>query len=168
MKKFMLLMMVLLVGLLAACGDDAAEEEETDTATGATQTVVTDEDVLLDGVTSNGGWILIFEGDMETDEELVLEEGTHRDEEARKLALYTQDDDRNILDQFTLTAPQITVQSDNTRIQGGTFVGDVYVEANNFSIPDATITGNIYFADEEYEGSADLTGGTVTGDVEVQ
>ncbi|PXW92449.1 hypothetical protein DES38_10227, partial [Streptohalobacillus salinus] len=85
-----------------------------------------------------------------------------------KLALYTQDEDRNITDQFTLTAPMLTVQGENTRIQGGTFAGDVLVDANGFSIPDGTIDGDLIFADAEYEASADLSGGEVTGNVSVQ
>ncbi len=176
-----LLMMVLVIGLLAACGGedkDTSKEPETDTeadateadaTTGATQVIVQGEDDLLSGVSKDGAWIIIFEDDFSTDNELVLTgEFESKGEPARKLALYTQDEDRNIIDQFTLTAPKLTVQSENTRIQGGTFAGDVYVEANGFSIPDGTIDGNLYFASEEYQDSADLTGGEVTGSVEVQ
>ncbi len=168
-----LLMMVLIIGLLAACGadDDTAgdTEEDTDATTGATQVVVEDEESLLSGVSNDGAWIVIFEGDLETSEELVLTGGfENNDEPARKLALYTQDEDRVIIDQFTLTAPSITIENENTRIQGGTFAGDVYVKADGFSIPDGTIDGNVYFASEEYQESADLTGGTVTGTVEVE
>lgn len=168
-----LLMMVLIIGLLAACGadDDTAgdTEEDADATTGATQVVVEDEESLLTGVSNDGAWIIIFEDDLETSEELVLTGGfENNDEPARKLALYTQDEDRVIIDQFTLTAPSITIENDNARIQGGTFAGDVYVKADGFSIPDGTIDGNVYFASEEYQESADLTGGTVTGAVEVE
>lgn len=158
--------------LLVACGgDDAAEDAGEDTGSDATsaptKSDITDEASLLEAV-ENGGWIVIFTDDMETSEELVLTPGEQNGEPARKLALYTQDEDRVITDQFTLTTPKLTVQGENTRIQGGTVKGDVYVEANNFSIPDGTIDGNLYFASEEYEASADLSGGTVTGSVEVQ
>ncbi|SEN52921.1 hypothetical protein SAMN04488134_101288 [Amphibacillus marinus] len=175
MKKILsLLMMVLVLGMLAACGGDdedttADPAPETDASSGATQVVVSDEDSLVNGVSADGAWIIIFEDDFSTDQELVLTgEFESKGEPARKLALYTQDEDRNIIDQFTLTAPKLTVQNENTRLQGGTFAGDVYVEANNFSMPDGTIEGNLYFASEEYQDSADLSGGTVTGAVEVQ
>ncbi|GGN73497.1 hypothetical protein GCM10012290_20430 [Halolactibacillus alkaliphilus] len=172
MKKLMtLLMMLMMATLLVACGgDDTAEDAGEDTGSDATsaptKSDITDEASLLEAV-ENGGWIVIFTDDMETSEELVLTPGEHNGEPARKLALYTQDEDRVITDQFTLTTPKLTVQGENTRIQGGTVKGDVYVEANNFSIPDGTIDGNLYFASEEYEASADLSGGTVTGSVEV-
>lgn len=172
LKKFLVLVLVL--GLLTACAIDEDENtsgngDNNDAVSGATQVVVEDEASLLDGIGTGGAWIVIFEDDLTTDEELVLEgDFTHRDEPARKLALYTQDDDRNIIDQFTLTAPQLTIASENTRLQGGTFVGDVYVEAEGFSIPDGTIDGNVYFASEEVQEAADLDGGTVTGTVEVQ
>lgn len=170
MKKFLLLMFVLVMGLLTACGvADEGVSGDDDAVSGATQVIVEDEASLLEGVSEDGAWIVIFEDDMSTDEDLVLVDGfTHRDEAARKLALYTQDDDRNIIDQFTLTAPSLTIQNENTRLQGGTFVGDVYVEAEGFSIPDGTIEGNVYFANEDVEAAADLSGGTVTGSVEVQ
>jgi hypothetical protein len=178
MKKLMtLLMMLMMATLLVACGgddttedsgdDNAAEDNGSDVTTAPTKSEITDEASLLDAV-ENGGWILIFTEDMETSEELVLAPGEKDGEPARKLALYTQDEDRNITAQFTLTTPKLTVKGENTRIQGGTIKGDVYVEANGFSIPDGTIDGNLYFASEEYEASADLSGGTVTGSVEVQ
>ena len=42
---------------------------------------------------------------------------------------------------YTLTAPRLIVRHRNTRIQGGTFKGDVYVEAQGFELVDATSTG---------------------------
>lgn len=176
MKKWIKLLAVpLTVALLVACNndgdgsDDAAEDDNgTDATTAATQVEVTDAESLSSAVSDEGAWIIIFQDDLETDEELTLTGGfEHNDEPARKLALYTQDDDRNILEQFTLTAPSITIQNENARIQGGTFAGDVYVEADGFSIPDGTIDGNLIFASEEYQDSADLTGGEVTGEVSV-
>lgn len=175
MKKWIKLLAVpLTVALLAACNndgdgsDDAADDNGTDATTAATQVVVEDAESLSSAVSDEGAWIIIFEDDLETDEDLVLTGGfEHNDEPARKLALYTQDDDRNILEQFTLTAPSITIQNENARIQGGTFAGDVYVEADGFSIPDGTIDGDLIFASEEYEASADLSDGEVTGEVSV-
>ncbi|MFO8070082.1 MAG: polymer-forming cytoskeletal protein [Alkalibacterium sp.] len=179
-----LLLITASMGLLAACGDDTEDEvtddteevaedtemeEETDATTGATQSVIGSADDLEEAMSANGGWIVIFEGDVETDQELVLEEGpTNEGESERKLALYTQDDDRNVLEQFTLTAPSLIVQSENTRIQNGTFAGDVYVEANNFQLPGGTIDGDLIFASEEYQESAQLEEGEVTGEIRVE
>ena len=73
--------------------------------------------------------------DITTDQEIVVEgQFTCRDEIYRKIALYAQDEDRNVRDRYTLTAPKLTVRSENTRIQGGTFVGDVYVQADKFNV----------------------------------
>ncbi|OJF95359.1 hypothetical protein [Alkalibacterium sp. 20] len=172
-----LLLLTASMGLLAACGTDDAEEEVTDdteevtedATTGATKSEIASADDLEEAVSANGGWIVIFEGDVETDQELVFEEGpTNGGEIERKLALYTQDADRNVLDQFTLTAASITVQSENTRIQNGTFAGDVYVEANNFQLPGGTIDGDLIFASEEYQESAQLEEGEVTGETRVE
>lgn len=177
MKKWSKLLAVpLTLALLAGCNNNGTEEEETaddngtDATSGATVVEVTDAETLSSGVSSDGAWILTFEDDLETDEDLVFVDGFNDNsgEPARKLALYTQDEDRNIIDQFTLTAPSITIQNDSTRIQGGTFAGDVYVEANEFSIPDGTIDGDVIFASEEFEESADLSGGTVTGETRVE
>ena len=87
----------------------------------------------------------------------------------RKLALYTQDADRNITASFTITAPSLTVRSENFKIQGGTFVGDVYVEAPGFTIVKGTVEGNVYFASQELMDAfvADETG-IVTGTMSVQ
>ena len=54
-------------------------------------------------------------------------------------------------------------------IIGGTVVGDVYVESGDFKLNEgAKIDGNLYFANKEYQDSADLKGGSVSGDVKVQ
>ncbi len=155
---------------------DASEGEvtgmvglESDAVASATQTVATDEAALLEGFSADGGWIILFEDDMSTDQELVLAEGPTNDGEmARKLALYTQDSDRNVTARFTLTAPKLTVESVDTRIQGGTFAGDVYVNGENFRLVDAVIDGNLYFASQDLMDAFDASEGEVTGDVAVQ
>ncbi|MDZ7834917.1 MAG: hypothetical protein U5K84_05850 [Alkalibacterium sp.] len=112
-----LLLITASMGLLAACGADDTEEEvtdeteettedttedtaeESDATTGATQSVIGSADDLEEAFSADGGWIVIFEGDVEADMELTLAEGPTNDGEiARKLALYTQDEDRNILE----------------------------------------------------------------------
>ena len=54
------------------------------------------------------------------------------------------------------------------RIKGGTFKGDVYVEANNFELVDATIDGNIYFKDQAAKDSFKMDDTSkVTGTMDV-
>ncbi|SFC15686.1 hypothetical protein SAMN04488102_103247 [Alkalibacterium subtropicum] len=186
MKWNKLLLITASMGLLAACADEGTDEEvtddteevaddtedtteESDATTGATQSVIGSADDLEEAFSADGGWIVIFEGDVEADQELTLAEGPTNDGEiARKLALYTQDEDRNIQERFTLTVPSVTIESENSRIQGGTVAGDVYVNANGFSMPEGTIDGDLIFGSEEYQESADLEEGEVTGEVRVE
>ena len=173
-----LLLITASMGLLAAC-DNAAETEEpseeveeteAEVTTGATQVRVNDEDTLLEGLSSDGAWIVIFEDDITTDEDLVMVEGfENKGETERKLALFAQDADRNVTETFTLTAPSITIQNENTRLQNGTFVGDVYVEANGFKLVGGTIDGDLIFASEELQESAEIDDdATVTGEIRVE
>ncbi|MPW24489.1 hypothetical protein GC105_01605 [Alkalibaculum sp. M08DMB] len=188
MKKLLssCLILLLLFTLTVGCArDDVADDtpgtdqtqdgtvndgtgNDADTAT--TPSLVTDEASIQRIMSSDGEWIIIFTEDMTTDQELVLEgEFINKDANDRKIALYTQDEDRNKTASFTLTAPRLTVRSENTRLQGGTFVGDVYVEANGFSIIDAEVQGNVYFQSDEFEDTFTTTdGGNVTGTTEVQ
>jgi len=176
MKKIFSLgiVLTLVIALLAACGNNnepAASEpaaSEPDAVTSAS--IVNTEEAFLNAISKDGTWIIATLGDMKIDQELVLEgEFTNKDAVARKIALYTQDEERNITASFKLTAPKLTVKSENARIQGGTFVGDVYVEANGFKLVKATVEGNVYFASEEIKATYDASDeGVVTGVVEVK
>jgi len=147
-------------------------EETTDESADAmtTASIVNDEDAFLNAIGSNGTWIIATLKDMSFDQDLVLEgEFTNKDLPARKIALYEQDADRNITASYTLTAPKLTVKSENARIQGGTFVGDVYVEAPGFTVVAGTVEGNIYFMNEEAQATFTLgDGGSVTGVTELK
>lgn len=176
MKKVFSLgfVLVLVIALLAACGNNnepVANEpaaNEPDAITSAS--IVNTEDAFLNAISKDGTWIIATLGDMKIDQELVLEgEFTNKDVVARKIALYTQDEERNITASFKLTAPKLTVKSENARIQGGTFVGDVYVETNGFKLVKATVEGNVYFASEEIKATFDTSdAGVVTGVTEVK
>jgi len=120
-------------------------DNTTDAVTSAS--VVDNEEAFKKAISPEGTWIAATLKDLTFTEDLVVDgQFTNKDEPARKIALYTQDAEHNITNSFTLTAPKITIKSENARIQGGTFVGDVYVEANGFSVVNATIEGNVYFA----------------------
>lgn len=69
----------------------------------------------------------------------------------RKLALYNQDSGKNVIETYVLTSPKMIVKSENFKIQEGTFVGDIYVEAPGFTLTNVTVEGNIYFAKEAYK-----------------
>ncbi|WP_438349370.1 hypothetical protein ACP8HI_01375 [Paenibacillus sp. FA6] len=176
MKKLMSLGLVLVFVLLAACGSDkepvakepVATEPAVDVVT--TASIVNNEEAFLNAISKDGTWIIATLNDLKIDKDLVLDGPfTNRDVAARKIALYEQDADKNITASYTLTAPKLTVTSENARIQGGTFVGDVYVEANGFQLVDAKVEGNVYFASEEFKASFDVSEkGVVTGVTEVK
>jgi len=131
--------------------------------------VVVDEGSLMNAMSEDGTWIVIFQEDFSTDEELVFEgEFTNDGEVDRKLALYKSAEDHSVAERYTLEAPSITVKSPSTRFHAGTFVGDVYVEANNFSLRSGfTVDGNVYFENEEAKSTFSIQeGAEVTGVLE--
>ena len=116
-------------------------------------------------------WIVIITKDLKTDRELVFEGAFKKGDEVvpRLLALYNQDENHVKTASYTLTAPKATFKQDGSRIKGGTFKGDVYVECNNFELVDATVDGNIYFKTQEAKDSFKLDNTSkVTGNVEVK
>lgn len=167
MKKLFILMLIFVLALstLIACSNNennAANEvneatnettneatnEEADVVT--TASIVTDADAFVNGLSADGTWIVAALNDIELKDDLVVEGAfIHREVPARKIALYTQDEERNVTARFTLTVPKITVKSENTRVQSGTVKGDIYVESTGFNLVDATVDGNIYFASKE-------------------
>lgn len=145
-----------------------AEEATADVVT--TASIVDNADAMINALSANGTWIIATLNDITTDQELVAEgEFINKEKVARKLAPYTQDADHNITASFTITAPKLTVKSENFKLQGGTFVGDIFVEANGFQLSKAAVTGNVYFASEEYKASAVISDdSTVSGTMEVK
>lgn len=116
-----------------------------------TASIVNDVSDFLTAVGPKGTWIVAVVEDLSLDKEIVVDgQFFQNDKPYRKLALYAQDANRKITERYTVTAPRMTVRSQNTRIQGGTFKGDVYVEANGFHLVDGTVDGNIYFLKQEY------------------
>ena len=135
--------------------------------TTSSASVPANDEQLMQAMSSEGTWIIIFYDDYSTDKELVMEgEHTNRGEVDRKLALYAQDDDHNVTERYTLEATSITVRSPKTRFQGGIFKGDVYVESSNFALRGFTVDRDVYFENEEAKLTFTVSGGTeITGDL---
>mgnify|MGYP001194034513 CR=1 FL=1 len=146
----------------------AAAPVEADAVTSAS--VVTDEASLLKAMSKDGTWIVILVNDFTTDKELVMDgEFINKEKVDRKLALYSQDENKNVTATFTLTAPKLTVKSPSTRIQNGTFKGDLYVAAPNVQLRGAKIEGNVYFANEEVKATFTMDeNSSVTGVMELK
>ncbi|MCC5894655.1 MAG: polymer-forming cytoskeletal protein [Alkalibacterium sp.] len=176
---------IALGGFLAACesDDDAAEDmeivdegEETEEAEGedvVTAASITDNaDEVVASLSTEGNWITAITADVAIDEDVTVAGTFHNQDdedqdEYRKLALYAQDDDRNVTDEYTLSVGTMTVESPNFRIQEGTLDGDVYVDAEGFELYNATVTGNVTFASEDLMDAALMDEGTVEGEVSV-
>ena len=122
-----------------------------------TASIVNTEEAFEAAMGTSGTWIIATIKDLEFDKDLVLEgeykngkkDDAGKDIIQRKIALYAQDEERNVTARYTLKAPKLTVTSPNARIQSGAFVGDLYVSAANFQLVDATVDGNVYFTSEE-------------------
>jgi hypothetical protein len=127
-----------------------------DATTGASNAV--DEAAFEKGISKDGAWLVYVTKDMSIDKELVVDgefKNGKKDEKTgeelfqRKIALYTQDENRKVTGKFTLTAPKITFNSPFGSLEHGTFKGDVYVAGKNFKLVNQKIDGNLYFLNEE-------------------
>ncbi|MBH1940407.1 hypothetical protein I5677_05785 [Mobilitalea sibirica] len=134
---------------------DGDTNKEVDAVTSAS--IVDTEEDFLYAISANGTWIICALKDFTFDEEIVLDgefmngkqDDDGKDIVQRKIALYTQDENRNVTNKFTLTAPLLKVNSPNASLQRGTFKGDILVTAWNFELVDMVVEGNIYFTTED-------------------
>lgn len=177
MKKILIIAAAVAVLILAGCSkaeestppeQTAETQSEADAVT--TASIVNTEAAFRTAVSAEGTWIIAILEDMSfTDEIVIAGEFTRNDELYRKLAFYSQDENRTITARYTVTAPSVTVRSPNTRLQGGTIAGDVYVEAPGFHLVGGTVEGDIYFASQEYADSfSSDENSSVTGELIVE
>ena len=140
---------------------NTATEDNTTPDVVTTASIVDTEDAFVKAIGKDGTWIIATLKDLTINQDLTLEgefkngkqDESGKDVIQRKIALYTQDEDRNITARFTLTAPKLTVTSPMASIQHGTFKGDLYVNVADFELVDATVDGNVYFSSEEIKSS---------------
>ena len=159
---------LLLVLVLAGC-NQANNQPTTTAATGTTQntdgvttaSIVNNEEAFQKAISNTGTWIICTLKDLTFTSDLVLDgefkngkkDDAGNDIIQRKIALYEQDAEHKVTARYKLTAPKLTVNSLNGRIQSGTFVGDLYVSAKNFQLVDTTVEGNVYFTTEEAQST---------------
>lgn len=110
------------------------------------------------GIAADGKWIITPVADVTSDKELVVDgEFYKKDDKAsevyRKIGLYAQDADKKLTAEYTLTAPKITVKSENTNFVNGTIKGDLYIEANGVVLKNTKVEGNVYFASEDVKST---------------
>jgi hypothetical protein len=176
--KALLLSTVMVAALMVGCSSkEAAPKETSKTDAVASASVTSDPAVFTKAISKDGKWIIAITKDMTFDKELVLEgefkngkkDTAGKELIQRKIALYTQDDKKNVTARFTLTAPKLTIKSPVASLQHGTFKGDIYVETNDFQLVDNKVEGNIYFKDDAAKAGFKMDAkSSVTGKQEVK
>jgi len=169
-SKILLPLLALLTVLFVGCTGQKASPSPTtakttpNTTTNAAQKttdVVTTASIVDNAadfekaIGKDGEWIICLIKDITINKDITLdgEFKNNRGETQRKIALYEQDNNRNITARYTLTAPKLTINSPEASIQHGTFKGDLYVSAKNFQLVDTTVEGNVYFTNEEAQST---------------
>ncbi len=143
-----------------------------------TASIVDTNEAFLKAISKTGTWIIAITKDLSIpDQELLLEgefkngkkDDAGKDLIQRKIALYSQDENRNITARYTLTAPKLVIASPMASIQHGTFKGDVVVAVTDFQLIDATVDGNVYFTSQEVKDSFKMDDkSSITGKQEIQ
>lgn len=165
-------------GLFSGCTSKTPAPQPESTPDVKTSASIVDNAAAFKNAISNKGtWIIAITKDLTIDSDIVLEgefkngkkDANGNDVVQRKVALYSQDENRNITARYTLTAPKFTILSPQASIQHGTFKGDLYVSVSNFQLVDAKVDGNIYFTTEEAQSTfkKDATS-SVTGKMELK
>lgn len=169
-----------LVILVAGCGsnDDTADKESKASSVSESTEVVAGASIsskpedLVMGLSEDGGWIFAATDDITLSEDLVVA-GTFYDKDDksadvyRKLALYAQDEERTVTDEYKLTVPTIIVESPNFKIENGTVIGDIVVKAEGFTLANSTVEGNVTFDSQELMDASNFDGETITGETSV-
>ena len=121
---------------------------------------------LKKAISNNGTCIIVIIKNITIDKNLAIN-GEYRNGKGileRKIDLYRQNKDKNMVGRLCLTAPKLTINSPQTTIEHGTFKGNIYVTSNNFQLIDAKVEGNLYFATNEAKSTFKMdTKSTVTG-----
>jgi hypothetical protein len=169
---------MLVITLLTGCSSQNGNQDTTKTPDLVSSASIVDSaDAFKKAISSEGTWIIAITKDLTINEELLVDgefKNGKKDDNGnelyqRKIALYSQDENRTITARYTLTAPKMTVTSPEASIQHGTFKGDLYISVANFKLIDATVDGNVYFTSEEAQTtfSMDETS-KITGTQELQ
>ncbi|MHB8130793.1 MAG: hypothetical protein ACYDEX_17515 [Mobilitalea sp.] len=164
--------------LLTGCSSNKANEDTTEAPdVVSSASIVDNATAFTNAISKDGTWIIAITQDLTIENELLVDgefKNGKKDDSGkeliqRKIALYTQDESRNITARFTLTAPKMTITSPEASIQHGTFKGDLYISVSNFKLIDATVDGNVFFTSEEAQSTFTMDETSkITGTQELQ
>ncbi|MEI5990541.1 hypothetical protein [Enterococcus crotali] len=173
--------------VLGACNSDnkASKDSSSDSKTETSMSSSVDAvsgasisdkpEVIEKALSKDGNWIVAATADLTFDKDVTVagefhDKGEESGDIYRKLALYAQDSDKKVTAEYTVTVPQLIVETENFNIVNGTVKGDILVKANGFVLNGTKVEGNVTFEKEEYKTSAtlDKEDAEVTGDITVQ
>lgn len=159
-----------------AAKTDAPKTDATkaDAATGAS--MATDNASFEKAISKDGSFIILTKGDLTFTNDLTVDgtftkkdAKTGKDVPTRSLAFATTKPDKSIDQRFTVTVPRLVINSENTLLEDGIVKGDIYVQAPGFITSDATIDGNLYFANDDLKNAFKVDAKTkITGQVAVK
>jgi lipoprotein-anchoring transpeptidase ErfK/SrfK len=170
-KKIMALgfSMVLGVSILSGCSSKAPAATPTtapatttapapaDTVTSASQ--VNDEATFEQKISKdNTDYMVIVNKDLTFTNDLTVVSGVKKDKDGkdapnRSIAPAAEDANQTITARYTITVPNLVMSGENEKIEYGIISGDVYVQAAGFTLKDATINGNLYFATDDLKNA---------------
>lgn len=179
MKNKMVVVLIVLISLITMFSAGCKRKVKTPATDGVTTASIVDTpEAFIKAVGPDANWLAATTKDLRINQDVAVEgeykvpdkqDTTKMVPAGRKIALYAQDADRNKTASYTLTAPRLYIRSKDTKIQGGTFVGDVYVEESGFNLVDAKVDGNVYFATEDLKSTFSMDDkSSVTGVTEVK
>lgn len=172
--------------LLGGCSSDSSSTDSSSSSSKTEKTSssaevvstasVSDKPTTLEkALGSDGNWIIATTADVTFDKDVTVSGEFHDKDDSsadiyRKFALYAQDSDRKVTDEYTVTVPELIVESENFNIVNGTLKGDILVKANGFVLSGTKVDGKITFEKEEYKKSAtlDKDDAEVTGEITVK
>lgn len=119
---------------------------------------------LKNDITSNNDFIM--EGEFSktdtTEENKVINVRRH-------LNIFYIDSSNNIISNYILEVPNLSIKSRDVTIKGGKIIGNIYVERSGVILDNTKVEGNIYFKDEESKASFKLENtASVSGKIEVR
>lgn len=160
-------------------GTEAAETADADAVSRPTSSMGSTIEELNAAMTPEGAWVFGLTQDIVSDADIVIDGNIHFSNDPskdyqRKIGLYRNDSDHNLVELYNLTAASITTSADNTRLLGGEIDGqkavvtaDIYVNAPGFILEGVELNGNIIFATTEYADSLVVIDSVINGDMTV-
>ena len=135
----------------------------------------TDEKTLEEGLKNY--YAVTILNDIESEKDLILEGEFSKTDTSiedkvvgtgRILQLCEVDENGVVVGEYTLTTNRITIKSEKTILKGGKFVGDIYVNADQFTLSDVEVEGSIFFTNEKFKNTFKIeSDSTVSGSIEV-